>query len=222
LKSWKNRKINKTLNNKIMTDIKISAELVKELREKTGASIMECRNALVESGGDLEKAMDNLRKRGKEKAAKKADRATAEGVIVSYIHGNKKIAAMVELLCETDFVAKNAEFQELAYDLAMHIAALDPKYISSENIDEKEKLEYEKFAREEFASEPASPAGKNKPADLIEKIVMGKAKKHFDEISLLSQSFVKNPDTTVEDLIKEKIAKIGENIQVGNFVRFEI
>jgi len=158
------------LNNKKMTDIKISAELVKELREKTGASIMECRNALVEAKGDLEKAVENLRKRGKEKAAKKADRATAEGVVVSYIHSNKKIGAMVELLCETDFVAKNSEFQELAYDLAMHITAMEPS----------------------------------------------------DEISLLSQPFVKNPDTTVEDLIKEKIAKIGENIQIGNFVRFEI
>lgn len=198
-----------------MIDIKISAELVKELREKTGASIMECRNALVEAEGNLEKAVENLRKRGKEKAAKKADRATSEGAVVSYIHSNKKIGAMVELLCETDFVAKNSEFQELAHDLAMHIAALDPKYISSENVDEKEKLEYEKFAREEFASE-------NKPAEILEKMVSGKVKKHFDEISLLSQSFVKNPDTTVEDLIKEKIAKIGENIQVGNFVRFEI
>ncbi|MCX6766412.1 MAG: translation elongation factor Ts [Candidatus Moranbacteria bacterium] len=205
-----------------MTDIKISADLVKELREKTGASIMECRSALVEAEGDLEKAVENLRKRGKEKAAKKADRATSEGVVVSYIHSNKKIGAMVELLCETDFVAKNSEFQELAYDLAMHIAATNPKHISFENVDEKEKSEYEKFTREKFASEPASSAGKNKPAELIDKIVKGKTKKHFDEISLLSQPFVKNPDTTVEDLIKEKIAKIGENIQVGNFVRFEI
>jgi len=198
-----------------MGEIKISAELVKELREKTGASIMECRNALIEVKGDLEKATENLRKRGKEKAAKKADRATAEGVVVSYIHSNKKIGAMVELLCETDFVAKNSEFQELAYDLAMHIAAADPKYLSFQNVDEKEKLEYEKFAREEFA-------GEKKPAEIMEKMVSGKVKKHFDEISLLSQPFVKNPDATIEDLIKEKIAKVGENIQVGNFVRFEI
>jgi elongation factor Ts len=198
-----------------MTDIKISAELVKELREKTGASIMECRNALVEAKGNLEKAVENIRKRGKEKAAKKADRTTAEGVVVSYTHSNKRIGAMIELLCETDFVAKNSEFQELAYDLAMHIAALNPKYISFENVEEKEKMEYEKFVREEFASE-------NKPAEILEKMVSGKVKKHFDEISLLSQSFVKNPDVSVEDLIKEKIAKIGENIQVGNFVRFEI
>ena len=198
-----------------MTDIKISAELVKELREKSGASIMECRNALVEAQGDLKDAVENLRKRGKEKAAKKADRATAEGVVVSYIHSNKKIGAMVELLCETDFVAKNSEFQELAYDLAMHIAALDPKYLSSQDIDEKENAEYEKFVRDEFASEKKSP-------EILEKMVSGKVKKHFGEISLLSQPFVKNPDVSVEDLIKEKIAKIGENIQIGNFVRFEI
>jgi len=205
-----------------MTDIKISAELVKELRKKTGASIMECRNTLVEARGNLEKAAENLRKRGKEKAAKKADRATAEGVVVSYIHSNKKIGAMLELLCETDFVAKNSEFQELAYDLAMHIAATNPKYLSFENVDEKEKSEYENFAREEFASESASSADKNKPADLIDKIVAGKTKKYFDTISLLSQPFVKNPDTTIGELIADKIAKIGENIQIGNFVRFEI
>jgi elongation factor Ts len=198
-----------------MTDIKISAGLVKELREKTGASVMECRNALVEAKGDLEKAADFLRIRGKEKAAKKADRATAEGVVVSYIHSNKKIGVMIELLCETDFVAKNSEFQDLAYDLAMHIAASNPKFLSFEKVDEKEKSEYEKFAREEFA-------GVEKPAEIMEKMVSGKVKKYFDESSLLSQLFVKNPDLTVEDLIKEKIAKIGENIQVGNFVRFEI
>lgn len=198
-----------------MTDIKITAELVKELREKTGASIMECRNALVAAEGDLEKAVENLRKRGKEKAAKKTDRATCEGVIASYIHSNKKIGAMVELLCETDFVAKNSEFQELAYDLAMHIAATDPKYLSFENVDEKEKSEYEKFVKEEFS-------GEDKSAEILEKMVSGKVKKYFEETSLLSQPFVKNTDITVEDLIKEKIAKIGENIQVGNFVRFEI
>jgi len=198
-----------------MSDIKISAGLVKELREKTGASIMECRNALVEAEGDLEKAVDFLRKRGKEKAAKKADCATAEGVVVSYIHSNKRIGAMIELLCETDFVAKNSEFQDLAYDLAMHIAATNPKFVSFEKVDEKEKAEYEKFARGEFA-------GIEKPAEIMKKMVSGKVKKHFEENSLLSQPFVKNPDMTVEDLIKEKIAKIGENIQVGNFVRFEI
>lgn len=198
-----------------MRDKKIAAELVKDLREKTGASIMECRNALVEAEGNLEKASENLRKRGKEKAAKKADRATSEGVIASYIHNNKKIGAMVEILCETDFVAKNSEFRDLAYDLAMHIAAMDPKYVSIERVSKAEKKEQEDFVRESLADE-------KKPAEIVEKIISGKIKKHFEEISLLSQPFVKNPDMKVEDLIKEKIAKIGENIQIGNFVRFEI
>lgn len=153
-----------------MNEIKIPAELVKELRDKTGASIMECRNTLVEAKGDLEKAVEYLRKRGKERAAKKADRTTGEGAVVSYIHSNKKIGTLVELFCETDFVAKNSEFQELAHDLAMHVTAMEPS----------------------------------------------------DEISLLSQPFVKNPDITVDDLIKEKISKIGENIRIGKFVRFEI
>ncbi|HLM84492.1 MAG TPA: translation elongation factor Ts [Candidatus Bathyarchaeia archaeon] len=205
-----------------MSKIKISAELVKELRDKTGASIMECRNALIEAEGDLEKAAEFLRKRGKEKAAKKALRTTAEGVITSYIHSNKKIGAMVELFCETDFVAKNSEFQELAHDLAMHITATSPKYVSFDDVSENEKSEYEKFVREELASQSASPADKKKPAEIIEKIVSGKVKKHFEEISLMNQPFVKNPEITIDDFIKEKISKIGENIQVGKFVRFEI
>ena len=198
-----------------MTEIKISAQLVKDLRGSTGASIMECRNALSEANGDLEKAIEYLRRSGKEKAAKKADRTTAEGVVASYIHSNRKIGAMVEVFCETDFVAKNSEFQELAHDLAMHIAAANPKYLSLGKIDPKDKEDFEKFVRQELASE-------KKPADIIEKIVEGKVKKHFEDISFLAQPFVKNPDMTVEDLIKEKIAKIGENIQVGNFARFEI
>lgn len=198
-----------------MTEIKISAELVKNLRDKTGASIMECRNALVESKGEMEMASEYLRKRGKERAAKKADRATAEGLVASYIHSNGKIGALVEIMCETDFVAKNSEFQELAHDIAMHIAAADPKYLSSDKVGDAERAEIEKFAREEFA-------GEKKPADILEKMVAGKTKKHFDEISLLSQPFVKNPEITVADLVKEKISKIGENIQIGKFVRFEI
>jgi elongation factor Ts len=198
-----------------MENTKIPAQLVKELRERTGASIMECRSALAEAEGDIEKAIENLRRRGKEKAAKKADRATAEGVVASYVHGNGKIGSMIELYCETDFVAKNSEFQELAHDLAMHVAAMNPKYLSFDKVDEKEKKEYEKFVRNEFE-------GENKPADILEKMVAGKVKKHFEEISLMSQSFIKNPDTNIEDLVKEKIAKIGENIQIGNFARFEI
>jgi elongation factor Ts len=193
----------------------ISASLVKDLRDKTGASIMECRDALEKSGGDMEKATAHLRQKGKEKAGKKADRATGEGVVSAYVHSNKKIGALVELRCETDFVAKNSEFQELAYDLAMHIAAMNPKYLSFDNVDEKDKNEYEHLVREELA-------GENKPDDIVEKIVDGKVKKHFEEMSLLSQAFIKDQDVVVADLVKEKIAKIGENIQIGNFERFEI
>lgn len=162
---------------------KISAAKVKELRELAGASVVDCREVLMQSQGNMEKALDYLRKRGKEKAKKKSDRETKEGVIASYIHSNKKIGAMVELRCETDFVAKNSEFQELAYDLAMHVAAMSPKYLTIEDAPEEEKLE---------------------------------------EICLLSQAFIKDQNLTINDLIKEKISKIGENILVQRFVRFEI
>ena len=208
-----------------MTEIKIAAKLVKELRDKTGASIMECKKALAEAKGNLEKATEYLRKHGKEKAAKKSDRTTAEGIVATYIHSNQKIGVILELLCETDFVAKNSEFQELAHDLAMHIAAANPKYLSVSLIEKKELKDFEKFTRDELASEKSAQgrsASGGKPAAILEKIVSGKIKKHFDEIALLSQPFIKNPDMTVDDLIKEKIAKIGENIQIGNFVRFEI
>lgn len=193
----------------------ISATQVKELRDLTGASIMECRNALEQAGGDLGKAKKYLKQKGKEKADKKAGRKTGEGVIASYIHGNKKIGAIVELRCETDFVAKNSEFQELAYDIAMQIAAMNPVYLSAEEAPEKDRSEFEHLVREELA-------GEKKPADIVEKIVGGKVEKHFQELSLLSQNFVKNPEMTIGDLLKEKISKIGENIQIGEFARFEI
>ncbi|MFA5925475.1 MAG: translation elongation factor Ts [Parcubacteria group bacterium] len=199
-----------------MTDKKnISAEDVKKLREQTGASIMECKKALEKSGGNLEEAIKYLRQSGKEKAGKKSERQTGEGVIASYIHSNKKVGSMVELRCETDFVAKNSEFQELAYDIAMHVAAMAPRYVSIKKIEKNDLDEYEKIVREEVS-------GEKKPADIIEKIVEGKIKKHFAEISLMSQPFVKNNEMTIEDLIKEKIAKIGENIQIGRIERFEI
>jgi elongation factor Ts len=193
----------------------ISAQEVKKLREATGTSILECREALEKSGGNFEKAQEYLKKRGREKAGKKSQRATYEGVVATYVHSNKKIGAMVELRTETDFVAKNSEFQDLAYDIAMHIAALAPKYLSYAEVPEKDKNEYEHLVREELA-------GENKPQEIIEKIVDGKVKKHFEEMSLLDQKFVKNPDISVGNLIKEKISKIGENIQVGDFKRFEI
>lgn len=193
----------------------VSADHVKKLRDQTGASVMDCKKALEKSGGDIDQAVEYLKKSGKEKAGKKAQRETREGVVAAYIHSNKKIGVMVELRCETDFVAKNSEFQELAYDIAMHVAAMAPKYLSFEQISEKDKKDYESMVKEEVTSQ-------NKPANIVEKIVEGKVKKHFEEMSLLEQSFVKNPDVTVGDMIKEKIAKIGENIQIERMERFEI
>lgn len=194
---------------------KITADQVKKLREATGASVMECREALLNSVADLEKAREYLQKKGKEKSQKKSGRETREGVIAAYIHSNKKIGALIEIRCETDFVAKNSEFQELSHDLAMHVAAMDPKFISPDEVPQKEKKEYEDLARKELA-------GEKKPGAIIEKIVSGKTEKHFSGQCLLSQSFIKNPDITVEDLIKEKISKIGENIKIERIVRFEI
>jgi len=198
-----------------MSKKKITASMVKELRARSGVSVMECKNALEKSRGNLEEALKWLKQTGKEKAAKKAARVTAEGVVASYIHSNKKVGAMVELRSETDFVAKNKEFQDLAYDLAMHVAAMAPRYLSFSRVSRKEREEYEHLMREELALE-------KKPAEVAEKIIEGKINKHFGEMSLLSQPFVKNPDLTVDELIKEKIGKVGENIQIGNFVRFEI
>ena len=194
---------------------KISALEIKKLRELTGASVMECREALQQAGGDPEKAVEHLRHKGKEKAGKKSSRKTGEGVVAAYIHSNKKIGALVELRCETDFVAKNSEFQELAYDLAMQVAALGARYISSDAVSSQEREAYEHLIREELAAQM-------KPDNVIEKIVAGKVKKHFEDLSLLEQAYVKNPDITVDELIKEKVLKIGENIQIANFVRFEI
>jgi elongation factor Ts len=193
----------------------ISAEYVKKLRDQTGASVMDCKKALEKSEGKLDQAIEYLKKSGKKKAGKKAERATKEGVVAAYIHSNKKIGAMVELRSETDFVAKNSEFQELAYDIAMHVAAMDPKYVSFGEISEEEKKGYENIVKEDLTSQ-------NKPQDILEKIIEGKVKKHFEELTLLNQKFVKNPDVTVGDMIKEKIAKIGENIQVEKMERFEI
>jgi elongation factor Ts len=199
-----------------MSDKKnISAEHVKKLRDQTGASVMDCKKALEKSDGNIDQAIEYLKKSGKEKAGKKAERATGEGVVAAYIHSNKKIGAIIELRCETDFVAKNSEFQELAYDIAMHVAAMAPLYISFDQVSEKDKKDYENIIREEVATQ-------KKPADIMEKIVEGKIKKHFEGITLLDQTFVKNPEVTVGDLIKEKIAKIGENIQVERMERFEI
>jgi elongation factor Ts len=190
-------------------------EQVKRLREKTGAGIVDVKKALDEAQFDEAKAIDILRKRGQDKALKKSDRETHEGIVASYVHSNKRIGALVQLYCETDFVARNEEFQELGRDIAMHVAASDPHYLKPEDVS-AERVEKEKALwREQLAEE-------GKPADLTEKIMAGKEQKFRNEVSLLTQPFVKDPTKTVHELLTEKIHKIGENIQVGSFVRYEM
>ena len=190
-------------------------ERIKILREKTGAGVVDVKKALDDAAWDEIKAIEILRKRGQDKALKKSDRKTHEGIVVSYIHSNKRIGVLVKLYCETDFVARNQEFQELGHDIAMHIAATNPGYLKAEDVPidalEKERAIW----REQLETE-------NKPADLLEKIIFGKEQKFRSENSLLTQIFVKDPTKTIEELLAEKIHKIGENIQIGSFVRYEI
>ncbi len=193
----------------------ITAQMVKELRERTGAGMMDCKNALNETKGDMEAAVDTLRKKGLAAAAKKAGRVTAEGAVGSYIHAGGKIGVLVEVNCETDFVARTDQFQELVRDIAMHIAASDPRFVRREEVT-PEVLERERaiFREQAIAS--------GKPANLVERIAEGKMEKYYSEFVLLEQPFVKNPDVTVAQLIAEKVGKIGENIQVRRFVRFKL
>lgn len=188
---------------------------IKTLREKTGAGVVDVKKALEEAGGDEQKAVEILRAKGHSKALKKADREAKEGVVASYIHSNKKIGVLIQLYCETDFVARNSEFQELAKDIAMHIAAINPQFTRPEDISADVIEKENKIWRKQLENE-------KKPDDIKKKILAGKEKKFREEISLLAQPFVKNPDITVGDLIAEKVGKIGENIQVGKFVRFEL
>lgn len=193
----------------------ISAKLVKELREKTGAGMMDCKKALQECDGNIEKAGEYLREKGIADSDKKAGRITAEGVVASYIHMGGKIGSMVEINCETDFVAKNEDFQRFAKDVAMHIAAANPKYLSREEVP-VEEVEHEK----EILRHQALNEGK--PEKIVEKMVEGRINKFYKEICLLDQDFVKNPDQTVEELVKEQISKIGENVKIRRFARFEM
>lgn len=190
-------------------------EQIKSLREKTGAGIVEVKKALLEALDDEQKAIEILRKKGKEKADKKSERTAAEGVVVSYVHSNNRVGAIVKLLCETDFVARNDEFKQLASDIAMHITALNPKYIRPEDVP-KEIVDKEREIWKEQL------IGEGKPENMLEKIMEGKEKKFREDIALLTQPFVKDPDMTVSGLLTEKIGKIGENIQVGGFCRMEI
>ena len=193
----------------------ISAKDVKQLRDRTGAGMMECKKALEETGGDLEAAIDVLRARGAAKAAKRAERETKEGAIGSYIHMGGKLGVLVELGCETDFVAKNDAFQDLVRDLAMHIAAAAPVAVSREDVPaetvERERSVYREQVRES-----------GKPEKIWDKIVDGKMDKFFAESTLLGQAYVKNPDQTVEELITEVSAKTGEKIEVRRFTRYAL
>jgi len=197
--------------------MQISASAVKELRERTGCGMMDCNNALVACDGDMEKAIDWLREKGLAKAAKKAGRIAAEGIVESYIHMGGKIGVLVELNCETDFVAKTDEFKALAHDIAMHIAAARPTYVSREEVDPKELAHEREILTAEALNEP-----KPKPMHIIEKMVDGRIEKYFKDVCLMEQPFVKNPDITITDLINEKIAKIGEKISIRRFVRYEM
>ncbi len=190
-------------------------ELIKKIRNQTGAGVIDIKKALDEAKGDETKAIELLRKRGLEKADKKGGRDANEGIIASYVHSNNRVAVLVKLLCETDFVARNEEFIALGEDIAMHIAAMSPKSISSEEVPEDLVERSKKDWAEELLKE-------NKPAEIVEKIMLGKEQKLRNENALLSQSFVKNPDKTVGELIKEKAGKMGENIQVGEFTRIEL
>ncbi len=190
-------------------------EQVKALREKTGGGIVEVKKALDEANGDEAKAIEILKKRGEAKALKKTDRTAGEGIVVSYIHSNQRVGTLLTLLSETDFVARNSEFQELAHDLAMHVTAMAPRYVRPEDVPAELVMSERKIWEEQVAAE-------GKPAEIAEKILLGKEKKFREDLALLTQPFVKDPSKTVQALITEKIHRIGENIQVGSFTRFEI
>lgn len=191
----------------------MSNDLIKQLRELTGAGILEIKEALKESANNKEKAVEILRKKGSLKLSKKSERSAKEGLVEAYIHPGNRIGALVEINCETDFVARTEDFKILAKELAMHIAAANPLYVSQSNIP-MEVIEKEKEIYKE------QPALKGKPEDVINKIVEGKIAKYFEETCLLEQSFVKNPEIKIKDLISEAVAKIGENIQIKRFARF--
>jgi len=193
----------------------ISAQEITRLRTQTGAGMLDCKKALEESGGDYEAAVKYLREKGMARAAKRANKVAAEGAVVSYIHGEGKIGVLVEVNSETDFVAKNDIFKKLAADLAMHIAAAAPKYLSPEAVPAAE-IESEKSV------ERAALEAQGKPADIIEKIIAGKIDKYYSEVCLLKQPFIKDEDKTIEQLLAEKTAEIGEKISVRRFTRYEL
>ena len=193
----------------------ITAAMVKELRQATGSGIMDCKRVLAEAEGDIEKAIELLRKKGLAKAAKRAGRSTSEGIIYSYIHTGSKLGVLLEVNCESDFVAKTEDFQAFAKNIAMHIAASNPAGLNPEDVDqaliEKEREIYRAQMLEE-----------GKPENIIDKIVEGKVEKFYKDVCLMSQQYVKDPQKTITDVLKETIGKIGENIQIKRFARFQI
>ena len=195
--------------------MEVSANMVKELREKTGAGMMDCKKALAETGGDFQKALDYLRQKGLATAAKRAGRVASEGRIGSYIHAGGKIGVMVEVNCETDFVAKTDDFQAFAKDVAMHIAASSPSYIR------REEVTVEVLAREKEIYRAQARDAK-KPEKVIDKIVEGKLEKFYGETCLLEQPFVKDPDLTIQDLLNGLIGKLGEKIEIRRFTRYQV
>lgn len=194
----------------------MSTQDIMKLREMTGAGMLDCKKALDEAGNDIDKAAEILRKKGQAKAAKKsAERETKEGAVHAYIHANGKVGAMIELLCETDFVARNEVFQELAHDIAMQITATEPLYLKPEDVPEDVREKEKAMIKEEISEE-------SKPAEVLDKIVEGKMAKYYSEVCLLNQPFIKDEDKTVDSLITEKIASLGEKIEVGDFCRMSI
>ena len=193
----------------------ISAAMVKELRDKTGAPMMDCKKALVESQGDIEQAVVLLRKRGVSVAAKKADRTTSEGAVGNYIHAGGKIGVLLEINCESDFVARTDDFKQLMHDVAMHIAAADPKFIK------RDEVTPEAFEREKDIYR-AQAAATGKPPAVVEKIVEGKMGKFYEEVCLYDQPFIKEQSTTIAQLIATAVGKLGENITVRRFARFKV
>jgi elongation factor Ts len=195
--------------------MQVTAQQVKELRERTGAGMMDCKSALVEAEGDLERAAEILRKRGLAAAAKKASRVAAEGAVGSYIHAGGKIGVLVEVNCETDFVARTDEFQQLVRDIAMHVAASDPRYLSRDEVTEEVLAKEREIFRQRALDE-------GKPENVVDRIVEGRLGKFYADAVLLEQPFVKDPDKTVEEMITEKIATIKENIRVRRFARYQL
>jgi elongation factor Ts len=197
----------------------ITAAAVKQLREKTGAGMMECKNALVEAQGDEEKAIEILRKRGLASAKKREGRIAAEGIVGQYIHMGGKVGVLVEVNCETDFVARGDEFQQLVKDVAMHIAAAEPRFVTREDVPADALAKEREIARAQAKNDPKNA---NKPDQVIDKIVEGRLNKYYEETVLLDQPFVKDPAKTISELITEKVAKTGERISIRRFTRYKM